>query len=131
VTFAPQFSDDAPEKCCIHRVGALARFPHGTPRVQNVIDISNPKGIVVALTAGLLLFQLAVPALAHGRVSFRRQEDRATRCPARKTILRIDSRVCPATRRRPAIVIQRACCENPNGNVKCKPYGKCPPRSPS
>ena len=34
----------------------------------------------------------------------------AARCPRGETPVRIDSRTCPALKRRPSFVVQRACC---------------------
>lgn len=53
------------------------------------------------------------------------------RCGPRQTLARVDEKICPATSRRPAVVLKRACCERPNGKVRCKAFKKCPRRSPS
>jgi hypothetical protein len=54
----------------------------------------------------------------------------STQC-GRRTVVGIDDKICPSTRRRPAVVIHRACCANAKGKVKCKRFPKCPRRSPS
>lgn len=53
------------------------------------------------------------------------------RCGPRQTLVRTDTRECKATKFRPAITIRRACCENAKGKVRCKPFKKCPRKSPS
>lgn len=53
------------------------------------------------------------------------------KCGVRQTLVRVDQKICPATSRRPAVIVQRACCERPNGKVRCKAFKKCPRRSPS
>ncbi|MCW5890541.1 MAG: hypothetical protein KIT14_08310 [bacterium] len=53
------------------------------------------------------------------------------KCGGRQEMVRVDEKVCPATKRRPAVVIQRACCQKPNGKIRCKAFKKCPRRSPS
>ncbi len=53
------------------------------------------------------------------------------KCGPRQTLVRVDEKICPATSRRPAVVLKRACCERPNGKVRCKAFKKCPRRSPS
>jgi hypothetical protein len=53
------------------------------------------------------------------------------KCGKRQTLVRVDEKFCPATKRRPAVVVQRACCQKPNGKVRCKAFKKCPRRSPS
>jgi hypothetical protein len=56
---------------------------------------------------------------------------KATLCPASQTRVRIESKTCKATKKRPSIVLSRACCQKPNGKIKCKKYPKCPKKSPS
>jgi hypothetical protein len=56
---------------------------------------------------------------------------KATLCPSSQTRVRIESLTCKATKRRPAIIKSRACCQKPNGKIKCKKYPKCPKNSPS
>jgi hypothetical protein len=55
----------------------------------------------------------------------------APKCGPRQTVVRVDQKICPATSRRPAVIVQRACCERPNGKTRCKAFKKCPRRSPS
>ena len=83
----------------------------------------------VALVA-LIGLALAVPAHP-AAASLRRREAQATRCPTSKSLVRIDTKICPATRRRAAILLRRGCCRAANGKVKCKAFGSCPNRSPS
>ncbi len=56
---------------------------------------------------------------------------KATQCPASQTRVNIESKTCKATKRRPAVVVSRACCQKPSGKIKCKKYPKCPKNSPS
>lgn len=56
---------------------------------------------------------------------------KATKCPSTQTRVRIETLTCKATKRRPAITKARACCQKPNGKIKCKKYPKCPKNSPS
>lgn len=53
------------------------------------------------------------------------------KCGGRQELVRVEEKVCPATKRRPAVIVQRACCQKPNGKVRCKAFKKCPRRSPS
>ena len=73
---------------------------------------------------------LASPPLAAAGKWTRRQA-RLASCARNQTLGRVDTRTCPATKRRPAITMRRACCYKPNGRLACKPFGPCPPRSPS
>jgi len=73
---------------------------------------------------------LVPPPLAAAGKWARRQAKLAS-CARNRTLARIDTKVCPATKRRPSITMRRACCYNPNGRLGCKPFGPCPPRSPS
>jgi hypothetical protein len=48
----------------------------------------------------------------------------------------LESKTCPATDRRPAVVVQRACCtkitqKNPEGKTRCKSFPSCPSNWPS
>ena len=83
---------------------------------------------LAAAVAALVLTAAALPAEASPWTT--RQANRGS-CAANKTLVRIDRKTCPATRRRPAITLTRACCQNPNRRVVCKPYTSCPVRSPS
>jgi len=83
-------------------------------------------------TVFMLLLATAVvppPVAAAGKWS--RRQARLASCPRNRTLARTDTKACPATKRRPAITMRRACCYNPNGRLVCKPFGPCPPRSPS
>lgn len=55
----------------------------------------------------------------------------AATCGRGQTLVRVDTKVCPALPRRPALTIKRACCENRSGKVHCRPFAHCPSRSPS
>ena len=56
---------------------------------------------------------------------------KATLCPSSQTRVRIESKTCKATKKRPSIQLSRACCQKPSGKIKCKKYPKCPKNSPS
>lgn len=56
---------------------------------------------------------------------------KATQCPASQTRVRVENKSCKATKKRPSISLARACCQKPNGKIKCKKYPKCPKNSPS
>ena len=48
----------------------------------------------------------------------------------------LESKTCPPTNSRPAVVVQRACCtkfteKNPEGKTRCKSFPHCPSNSPS
>lgn len=60
-----------------------------------------------------------------------RRQARLASCGENRSLVRIDTKTCPATKHRPALVLRRACCQNPHGKVMCKPFLPCPPRSPS
>jgi hypothetical protein len=80
--------------------------------------------------AMLLAANLASPPLAAaGKWKFR--QARKASCPPSKTLVDTDTKTCPATPLRPAIVLTRACCENRKGKVMCKHFSRCPKRSPS
>lgn len=76
-------------------------------------------GVRVAAIAGFLV--AAAPSAANAAVD----------CGPRQTLVRIDQKVCPANDRRPAIIRERACCERPNGKVRCGHMPHCPRNSPS
>jgi len=89
-------------------------------------------GRLLAAAAVLLLGAgLACPTPAAAKGKWARRQARLASCPHNRTTLRIDKKVCPANRHRPAITLRRACCVSPNGHVMCKPFQGCPPRSPS
>lgn len=88
------------------------------------------RGRLVAGAVTLLLAAgLASPPQAAADWAMRQAKKQS--CPRSKTLVDLDTRVCPATPRRHAIVLKRACCENRIGKVRCKPFDKCPKRSPS
>jgi hypothetical protein len=78
---------------------------------------------VWATAAGLAVWGLVAAAPASAATE--------PKCGPRQTLVRVDDKICPATSRRPAVVVKRACCERPNGKVRCKAFKKCPRRSPS
>jgi hypothetical protein len=81
--------------------------------------------MVVMAGALMLGTSFAAPSVASAAL-----EASSTTC-GRKTLVSIDDKICPTTRRRPAVVIHRACCANKKGKVICKHFPKCPRRSPS
>ncbi len=84
-----------------------------------------------AATIGLAVLLFSGPARVAFAGSFAQREAKATRCPAGKDKAREDTKVCPANKRRPALVLRRACCRNARGRVACRSFGPCPARSPS
>ena len=82
--------------------------------------------VVVLLGAGLLA---PLPAEARSKW-FRRAEKRGS-CLPPQSLLRMDRKTCPATKFRPPLVVNRACCENRGGKRHCKPFPTCPAHSPS
>ncbi len=78
-------------------------------------------GTSVVVAAAIVLGVDAWPAAAAAKLT----------CPGRQVVDRIDAKVCPANKMRPAITVQRVCCRKPNGKVRCKAFKKCPRRSPS
>ena len=85
--------------------------------------------LVVGAVTMLLAAGLASPPLA--AAGWAQRQAKKASCPKNKTLIDTDTKICPATPRREAIVVKRACCENRKGKVKCKPFTKCPKRSPS
>jgi hypothetical protein len=81
--------------------------------------------MLVAAGALVLASGFAAPRLASAAI-----EANSTEC-GRRTVVNIDDKICPTTKRRPAVVVHRACCANPKGKVKCKRFPRCPRRSPS
>ena len=86
------------------------------------------KPLATAAMVMVLVAGFAMPAAA-GR--WTRRQARRLRCPANHSMVKIDTKTCPSNKKRPALVVRRACCENPNHRVICKPYPPCPPNSPS
>lgn len=80
--------------------------------------------------AALLVLGAAASADAAGKRWLKR-EGKAARCGTGQTLYRIDNKICPATGRRGAVAVRRACCENPSGKRFCKPFVTCPRISPS
>ena len=83
-------------------------------------------GAILLIGAGL-----ACPTTADAKGKWAKRQARLVSCPAHKSVLRIDAKVCPATKRRPNITVRLACCGAPRDRVNCKPFTPCPPRSPS
>jgi hypothetical protein len=78
----------------------------------------------------LLAVGLAAPSPASAGPWSLRHAKKQT-CPPGKTLVDLDTKICPANPLRDAVVLKRACCENRKGKVKCKPFLKCPKRSKS
>ena len=76
--------------------------------------------VVLAIAASM-----AVPATASA------MKRDAGSCPGNKTLVSLQHKTCPSTRRRAAVVLSRACCSNTHGKVKCRKFPHCPKRSPS
>ncbi len=76
---------------------------------------------VLVVAGGVLAPGMLAPAPA----------DAAVTCPPSATLVRIEEKVCPANDRRPPIVRQRACCQNPQGRIRCDHFAHCPRSSPS
>jgi len=74
----------------------------------------------------LVLAGLAVALTASGAGA-----GAAPTCGRGQTVARIETKTCPATPRRPAVKVERACCQNKNGSVHCRSFPQCPKRSPS
>jgi hypothetical protein len=89
---------------------------------------ARSRPLATTAMAMLLLAGFAMPAQAG---QWLRRQGKLASCGHNKTVVRIDSRTCPGNRHRPAIVLRRACCENPQGNSTCKPFPPCPSKSPS
>jgi hypothetical protein len=53
------------------------------------------------------------------------------KCGKSQTLVRIEDKECPARPRRPAFIVQRACCKNPAGITHCEHMPHCPAISPS
>jgi hypothetical protein len=56
---------------------------------------------------------------------------KASRCPKNQERVEVESKTCKPNRKRPAIIVTRACCAKPNGKLRCKKFPKCPKKSPS
>ena len=95
-----------------------------------MVTPNRPAGLLraIALATVALLTGLANPAEAGQWAN--RQARKAT-CPPNKAMARVEHKTCPATKRRPTIVLVRACCRNARAKVACKPFAPCPVRSPS
>src|SRR5437660_6474150 len=52
-------------------------------------------------------------------------------CPTGTTLVRTQTKACPTERRRPAVIVQRTCCQARNGKLRCTHFPDCPTRSPS
>ncbi len=82
-------------------------------------------------TAAMVMVVMAGFAMPAEAGKWARREARLSSCNDHQSLVRIDTKTCPATKRRPALVLRRACCQNPRGKVMCKPFHPCPPNSPS
>jgi hypothetical protein len=85
--------------------------------------------LVVGAVTLLLAAGLALPSLASA--GFAERHAKKQTCGRNRTLVDLDTKICPATPRRHSIVLKRACCENRRGRVRCKPFLKCPKRSRS
>jgi hypothetical protein len=80
-----------------------------------------------AFVAGLVLsLGLVVPQLAAAQ-----KICKASRCKRNQQLVEINTKECKANRRRPAILVKRACCAKPNNKLVCRKFPKCPKKSPS
>ena len=73
----------------------------------------------------LLWACLGLPPPARGDVAA------SLHCPTGTTLVRTQTKACPIERRRPAVVVQRACCQGRHGKLRCAHFPDCPTRSPS
>lgn len=84
-----------------------------------------PKRLAVLGVAALLTLALVEPPVASAASCS------ASKCGKGQTRTKLDSKTCKANKKRPAIVITRACCRKSNGKVRCKAFPQCPKKSPS
>ena len=77
------------------------------------------------LGASLLAIALGMPAPASAACADN------VKCGKNQTVARVETKECKANKKRPAITIRRACCQDKKGKIKCKPFKKCPKKSPS
>ncbi len=80
----------------------------------------RPSAAMLLLWAGLALPPPARPEVAA-----------SLHCPTGTTLVRTQTKACPIERRRPAVVVQRACCQGSHGKPRCAHFPDCPTRSPS
>ena len=85
----------------------------------------------VALAVGVALGGIGFVTPRSAGASIALDALTADRCGPRKTLVDLQQKICPATPRRPAVVVNRACCANAKGKVHCKAFPHCPRRSPS
>jgi len=91
------------------------------------MSLSMPMVRKAAFFAGLVFcLGLAVPQLVAAQ-----KICNASRCGVNQERVELETRTCRANKKRPAIVITRACCAKPNGKLRCKKFPKCPKKSPS
>jgi len=86
-------------------------------------------GVAIAALALALGSGFATPRLADASLAL--DDLKADQCGGRKTLIGVQQRICPSTKRRPAVVVRRACCANAKGKVRCRHFPHCPRRSPS
>lgn len=91
---------------------------------RNVFDLRSVLSSVIA--AAVFVVGLSIPAPADAQ-----NICGASRCNASQTRVRLERKSCKANKKRPAITVARACCQKPNGKIRCKKYPKCPKKSPS
>jgi len=85
-------------------------------------------GGTLVLAVGLVC---ASPAAAATHRPFSERNAAKATCDRGRDMVEVKHKTCPATPRRPPILLSRACCRNRNGRVQCKPFLPCPRRSPS
>lgn len=88
------------------------------------------KNVVIGLVSRFAVTFAFATALAAPRPALA-QDKPVERCSPRQVLARLETKVCPATALRPAVVLKRACCTRPNGKTRCKSFKQCPRRSPS
>jgi hypothetical protein len=69
---------------------------------------------LVSCVGGVVAASLAQPVPARER------------CHGKQVVTQVEMKTCPATPRRPALVVKRACCAKPDGRQRCKPFPHCP-----
>ena len=70
---------------------------------------------------------------AHARAQDDSGDSTKTTCADGQATM-VESKTCPATANRPAVVVQRACCTKTSEKgtkTRCKSFPKCPRNSPS
>ena len=87
--------------------------------------------ILCLMLASLMSAGLALASAARADNG---DESRKITCADDQDVTRIESKTCPPTDRRPAVVVQRACCTKTSekgSKTRCKSFPHCPRNSPS